>query len=148
MRFANGLHCAFLIVGSLLAGSARAQANQPDGEKRPGGPPPEMVAACNGLTAGDACTVTLKGQALSGTCRAGPTSDASLACFPKGPPPGRPRALFSILPIRAAVEACKGRAAGDSCSVTFSDGTVDGTCGADPHQDGSLICLPANAQRF
>jgi hypothetical protein len=133
----NGLRCVIFIVGSLVASSARAQPDRTDGYKR-AGPPPEMVEACNGSAAGDACTVTLKGQAMNGTCRAGPTQEAPLACFPKGPPPG----------IGAALEACKGRAAGDSCTVVFSDHAIEGTCGADPHRDGSLICVPANAQRM
>ena len=137
MKFGNGLRWVFFIVGSLVAGSTRAQPDRPDGGKRVVVslfPPPEMVAACNGSAAGDACTFTLKGQAVNGTCRAGPTPEAPLACFPKGPLPG----------IAAAQAACNGRAAGDSCTVAFSDRTVEGTCRPDPNdprRDGSLICM-------
>src|SRR5215472_12111381 len=134
MKFGNGLRCAFFLAGSLVASSTRAQPDKPDGLKRVFAPAPEMVAACNGSAAGDACTFTLKGQALTGTCRAGPTPEAPLACFPNGPLPG----------IGAASAACNGRAAGDSCTVAFSDHTVEGTCRADPtdpQRDGSLICI-------
>ena len=135
MKFGNGLRCAFFVVGSLVASSTRAQPDRPDGDKRVVVVPPEMVAACNGSAVGDACTFTLKGQAVNGTCRAEPTPEAPLACFPKGPLPG----------IAAAQAACKGRAAGDSCTVAFSDRSVEGSCRADPdpQRNGSLICMVA-----
>lgn len=136
MTLRNGLCCVLLIAGSLAARSAMAQT---DGSPPAGGPPPEMLDACNGSAAGDSCTVTLKGHAIDGTCRAGPTAEAPLACFPKGPPPGVPA---------EAVDACNGRAAGDSCSVTLSDRAIEGTCRSDPHRDGSLVCLPAKPRRF
>jgi hypothetical protein len=135
MTLRNGLHCVLFIASALAASSAKAQA---DGSRAAGGPSPEMVEACNGSAAGDACTVTLKGQTLDGTCRPGPTSEAPLACFPKGPPPG--------VPMREAVDACNGRAAGDVCSVALTDRSIDGTCQVDPHQ--SLVCLPTNPRRF
>lgn len=47
---------------------------------------------------------------------------------PHGPPP-------------AAFEACAGKSAGDSCSVTFRDRKIDGTCKVPP-QDDRLICWP------
>ena len=134
MKFGNGLPYAFFIVGSLVASSTRAQPDKPDDDNRVLSPPPEMVAACSGSVAGDACTFTLNGQAVNGTCRAGPKPEAPLACFAKGPLPG----------VGAAQAACKGRTAGDSCTVAFSDRTVDGTCRADPtdpQRDGSLICI-------
>jgi hypothetical protein len=136
MTFGNGLHCLLFIASALAAGSAKAQG---DGSGAASGPPPEMVEACNGSAAGDACTVTLKGRTFDGTCRPGPTSETPLACLPKGPPPG--------VPMREAADACNGRAAGDVCSFTFPDRTIDGTCQLDPHRDGSLVCL-VNPRRF
>jgi len=53
----------------------------------PGGmmPPPELIEACNGLAAGDACMATFMGLTLTGKC-----SDlaGSLTCFPEGGPGG------------------------------------------------------------
>jgi hypothetical protein len=111
MRFANGLRRTCFIAGLFSIGTAeflgaRSASGQPDGF-RSVRLAPEMLEACNGSAAGDDCTVTLKGNAMNGTCRAGPTADAPLACVPKAPPPG----------ISAAVAACKDRAAGASCTV-------------------------------
>jgi len=136
MRFANELRRAHFVVALFAIAStellvASSASGQPDGF-RVVGPPPEMVDACKGSSAGDDCTVALKGHTMNGTCRAGPTADAPLACVPKEPPPG----------MSAKLDACNGRVAGDSCSLIFGDRTIDGTCGADPYRDGQLICRP------
>lgn len=50
--------------------------------------PPEVFAACEGLQEGDACTVSVQGEVISGTCTM--LSDGRLACIPEGmggPPP-------------------------------------------------------------
>ena len=72
---------------------------------RPHGPPPEALAACTGKAAGDACSVTLRDETLTGKCAAPPfDAGAGLACrpdrmpehghgpggHPHGPPPDGP----------------------------------------------------------
>jgi hypothetical protein len=56
---------------------------------RPMGPPPEAIAACKGLKAGDAASLTgRRGETLAGTCQTGP--DGQLALRPeRGPKPSR-----------------------------------------------------------
>lgn len=49
---------------------------------------------------------------------------------------GRPRR-----PPPEAVAACKSRSAGDACSVTLRDRTLDGVCRAAP-EGGELACMP------
>ena len=52
-----------------------------------------------------------------------------------GPPPnGRPP--------QQAIDACSNKAEGDTCSVTFGDRTMDGTCRKGPGGDGPLACAP------
>jgi hypothetical protein len=48
------------------------------------------------------------------------------------PPPHRPPP--------AAFDACKGKNAGDACSVTFREHTMTGTCATTP--DAELACRP------
>ena len=135
MTFVDGLRCTYLIGGVaigtaalLVASSARGQ---PDGSRATLGPPPEMVDACKGATAGDNCTVAFKGHTMNGICRTGPTADAPLACVPTEP-----------FGMSVKVDACNGRAAGDSCSLIFGDHPIEGTCGTDPYLGGQLLCRP------
>ena len=135
MRFAKGLRRACFITGLFTIGTvefliASPTRAQPDGA-RPVGPPPEMVDACKGSTAGDDCAVAFKGHTMNGTCRTGPTAEAPLACVPKEP-----------FGMSVKVDACNGRAAGDSCSLIFGDRPIDGTCSADPYLGGQLLCRP------
>src|SRR5262249_10855364 len=121
MRFAKELHRACFIAGLFTIGVAEFLLAsptwaQPDGF-RLAGPPPEAVEACKGSSAGDDCTVAFKDHTMNGTCRAGPSADAPLACVPKGPPPG----------VSVSLDACQDRAAGDSCTIIFADRTIDGT---------------------
>ncbi len=51
----------------------------------PPGPPPEAIAACASLKAGDTCTVTFGSHTLDGTCAK--TPDDVLACRPNNMPP-------------------------------------------------------------
>ncbi|MEA3349450.1 MAG: glycosyltransferase family 39 protein, partial [Chloroflexota bacterium] len=46
-------------------------------------PPQEAVQACNGLSAGDACTVNLPNRDIEGTCRT--IADDQLVCIPQSP---------------------------------------------------------------
>ncbi|MCK4660962.1 MAG: CotH kinase family protein [Phycisphaerae bacterium] len=65
------------------------------GDRRPAGQippetvPPEAFEACEGMQEGDACTVSVGGDVISGICTM--LSDGRLACIPEGaagPPPG------------------------------------------------------------
>jgi hypothetical protein len=136
MRFAKGLHRACFITGLFTIGTAEflvasSASGQPNGFRLVSFSPKEMVEACKGSSAGDDCTVALKDYTMNGTCRAGPTSDAPLACVPKEP-----------FGMSVKVDACNGRAAGDSCSLIFGDHPIDGTCSADPYLGGQLLCRP------
>ena len=93
-------------------------------------PSQAQIAACDGLAAGAACSLTSPdGQvSVAGTCRAS-LDGTTVACGHN--PPGPPAAL---------VEACAGKAAGDACSATEEDGdSHDGTCVTG--RDGTtLVC--------
>ena len=63
-----------------------------DGNPAPGAnpannrqPPPEALAACNGLSAGEACTVALRNNTIDGMCNTFPQGD--LVCVPEGRTP-------------------------------------------------------------
>jgi hypothetical protein len=47
-------------------------------------------------------------------------------------------------PPPAAFEACSGKASGDSCTVSFRDRTISGTCKTIPQED-RLLCVPDHA---
>jgi hypothetical protein len=100
-------------------------------QRRPHGPPPEAIAACKDQSEGSACTVSLHGQSIDGTCRKGPDGDGPLACAPSHPP----------APPAEAIEACINKAAGNACTVQFDDRTVDGTCRSLPNES-DLVCMP------
>ncbi len=57
------------------------------GSGLPPTPPQEAIDACNGLTAGAACTVAIDGMTIDGTCVDIPLG---LVCTPPGGPPGSP----------------------------------------------------------
>ena len=78
---AIGLRAAMLagLVGVALAGNA-AQAQPPRRE-----PPPIAFAACEGREDGAACSVSLPGHTIEGTCRA--AEDRRLFCLPAHMPP-------------------------------------------------------------
>jgi len=92
--------CSFQHEGREITGACRTG---PDGSgklacapkdlgRRPHGPPPEALAACVNLKAGDACSIALRGATVDGTCRTGPDGQGDLACAPKDmplPPPER-----------------------------------------------------------
>ena len=86
---------AFALSLPLLAAadaSTSPQSGPPHGG--PHAPPPEAVAACNGLSAAAACSFSGRnGETLTGTCAAPPADKAqasTLACRPDHPPQGRP----------------------------------------------------------
>lgn len=83
------LRAALPLALLALAAPAAAQPQPPDG-RRPQ-PPQEAFAACNGRSAGDACSVSFHGHTIEGRCAAFPETQ-TLACRPNhmpGPPPRR-----------------------------------------------------------
>jgi len=70
-----------------LAGEFGAGMGLPGGGGGGGGMqlPPELLAACMGLAAGDACSATVMGMQITGTCT---QLDEGLACLPEGGLPG------------------------------------------------------------
>lgn len=72
------------------ADRAEARAAEEPLQDRPK-PPAAAFDACRSRAEGDACTVELGGQKISGTCRKLPGGEQDLVCFPAGPPPGAPR---------------------------------------------------------
>lgn len=55
-----------------------------------GAPPPEAFDACNGKSAGDACTVKHGDRESNGSCTSPPpgSEDSRLSCRPAAPPDG------------------------------------------------------------
>src|SRR5262245_52567681 len=71
------------------ANDTESGAAEPRGEtppRRPHGPPPEAITACESAEAGDSCSFQLDDQTIEGTCRAGRNADQPLACMPQHPP--------------------------------------------------------------
>ena len=65
-------------------GQGGAQGVGSGGSDRPHGPPPQAIAACNGLASGTACTFQgRENKAVSGTCFAPPGNNQPLACRPE-----------------------------------------------------------------
>jgi hypothetical protein len=90
-------------------------------------PPQEAIDACASLAADAACTFTMNGHTITGTCR-GP-ADKPLACAPdRGPggpqgPEGEHRA-----PPQEAIDACATLAADAACTFTKDGNEHAGTC--------------------
>ena len=116
-----------LLLLSLCGGVALAQPRPPHG------PPPEALKACEGKSAGAACTVTPPDRpAVEGTCRTPPHGNSGeLVCAPahRGPPP-------------EALKACEGSAEGAACSVVLHGEARAGRCQKPPHGGTQLGCLP------
>ena len=103
----------------------------------PRGPPAELVEACTGKAAGDACAVTAPdGEAHAGVCMTA-HDGATLVCGRQHVPP------------QAAIDACAAFVAGDACTMPNRDGTgtVTGVCSLGPASTGPLACFPAQHLR-
>jgi hypothetical protein len=74
-------------------------------------------------------------------------SDAPPSAARDRSPPGPTPTLRQRRPPEAAYAACAGRSDGSSCTVTFPDRTLSGSCVAPPNGDGKLACLPADFGR-
>jgi hypothetical protein len=81
LRFASMVFATFTAV---FGGSAWAQA---DGSGAPRTPPAEALAACKGMTSGQACSFSGQRGTVSGSCFT-PKDDKPLACRPKDAPRG------------------------------------------------------------
>jgi hypothetical protein len=92
-----------------------------------------MIAACNGLANGAACTVSKDGVQTAGICHQGPQGEAA-ACFTAHPHHAPPPEAFA---------ACQNLAENAACTVTMHDQTMTGTCHAGP-QGGAAACVPAH----
>jgi hypothetical protein len=112
------------------ATAALADGGPPQGPGGHRGPPPEAVEACQSLSKGDACTVTLHSQSLSGKCD-GPEGKP-LACRPNDPPP----------PPQEAIDACQELQDSAACSFTIDGHAVKGACHAP--QGKQLACVPSD----
>lgn len=139
--------CSFTMGGRAVTGTCFAPpmggglACRPSDLGMRGGPPPESLQACASSTASEACSFTIDGRTVSGTCFAPPHLEGKLACRPNempGPGMGMHRG-----PPPEAVQACASLAADAACSFTLDGRAVTGTCFAPPHLQGTLVCHPA-----
>ena len=98
--------------------------------------PRQMIPleVCYGKTTEDACSfIGNDGRNISGTCAAAPDHAGVLICQPP--------------PALALIDACSGKAAGDTCSATLGDRSFRGTCGF--AADGTtLACMPLPQTRL
>lgn len=119
-----------VVLAMGTAGTAMAQQRH--------GPPAEAIAACANLRADDTCSFSHHGRDLTGTCRTGPDGQGQLACAPKDMP-GRDGHRG---PPAEAFTACASLKAGDACTVTLGDKTIEGLCRTGPDGQGKLACAP------
>jgi hypothetical protein len=107
-------------------------ANAQTGPRPHHGPPQEAINACNGQSAGAACSMTMPdGHTLAGSCKA--TPDNQLACRPKPP--------------AEAIAACNGKTAGAACTFTSPRGdSIQSTC-RQPPDESTLVCAPPHHNR-
>jgi len=122
---------ALVVSFVALSGTVSAQSASGPEQGHPHGPPTEALQACASLSDGTACTFTLDGQTVSGTCHTGPQGEPA-ACMPPHPHHGPPPEAF---------QACNGLSDGQACTVTFGSSTLTGTCRTGP-EGGALACAP------
>lgn len=90
LRLVSGIMVVMSVV--LIPFLILADSEEPQRE-RPKGPPPEMIAACEDKSVGDACEfVSPRGDTVSGTCQNSPRDESQLVCMPNERPerPERP----------------------------------------------------------
>ncbi|MEY2929873.1 MAG: hypothetical protein RL033_622 [Pseudomonadota bacterium] len=83
----EGDDCSFELHDETIDGTCRKGRNEEQAlacmpSHPPPHPPQAALAACEGLTAGAACSVQLEDETVGGTCRTGPNGDEPLACMP------------------------------------------------------------------
>lgn len=121
------------------------------------GPPPEAFEACASKAVGDACTVVLGKDSLSGKCVAPPSDapDTRIVCRPDRLPDGHGSGGHGSgghphgSPPPEVFNACEGKVADAACSVKFGDREIAGTCKAPPQgsTETRLGCAPARPAR-
>jgi|WetSurMetagenome_2_1015567.scaffolds.fasta_scaffold53828_3 hypothetical protein len=161
----------FLIIGMLLAGctnsndsgdqnnAAKQDAYAPTGSDQPqdpalqdngngqragrgmggprGGMGAQFIESCGGKAAGDACTIAFGNQSVDGTCA---DRSGNITCTPNN------SSLMQGPGIRggrneAFLEACNGKAEGETCTVTMRNQTEEGSCTS---RSGNITCVPSN----
>ncbi|MGC4121445.1 MAG: hypothetical protein QM765_44095 [Myxococcales bacterium] len=131
------------LVGAAVLLTAAVASAQPRGG--PGGPghrpPQEAIDACKSLKAGEACTFSIDGRTVQGTCR-GP-ADKPAACAPNDLPPPDDGHRG---PPQQALDACKNLRDGDTCSFDHDGREVKGSCRTGP-DGGAMGCAPADLPR-
>lgn len=167
-----GTACGFTRNGQNVTGTCTATPKgvvtcRPDTMPPPGGmgmgprrgPPQEAIAACASLTADAACSFTIDGQAMTGTC--GERRNGSgLVCRPAGMGPGSGQCMGGGNcgggkgmgmgmgrhgPPAEALAACKNLSASTACSFQGRNGqTIQGTCLNRP-MGGEMVCHPNGA---
>lgn len=133
---------------SPIPGNAGQQSGNPLSPGNQSGPGPrdrtgkDPMNACSGKSAGDTCTITFGNQSVDGTCT---DRNGNITCRPKdmgaGPGgnmqgPGTPGGMDE-----GSVQACSGKTAGATCTITMGDRTMDGTC---TDRSGTISCVPGN----
>jgi hypothetical protein len=94
------------------------------------------VEACSGKSEKDTCILNFRNQSVNGTCT---NRDGNMTCMPDDNSiVQRPSAMPGG---EAFLQACSGKAAGDTCALTMRNQSIDGTC-AD--RNGNLTCNPNN----
>ena len=102
-----------------------------------GGMDAQFIQACNDKAAGDLCTLNMRNQSIDGTCT---DSNGNITCMPNNSslmqrPAGVPGGSGG-----AFIQACSGKTAGDACTLTMRNQSIDGTCTS---RNGNLTCAPA-----
>ncbi|MEW6433945.1 MAG: hypothetical protein AB1730_20790 [Myxococcota bacterium] len=145
----TGTACGFTLNGQNVTGTCdTAPSGQvacrpeglppPPGGKGMKGPPPEAKQACANLSASAACSFTIDGRSIAGTCLNRPMG-GELVCHPNDVPMG----ITRHGPPQESIDACQGKAANAACSfVAPHGGTMTGTCFAPPNGKG-LACRPS-----
>jgi len=117
------------------------------GQRACGGVGPEVtkqavqvaIDACSGKIEGDSCTFTgLKGNEETGSCKS--VGDQQLACAPAKPEGQQGGDKKGGELPQAALDACSGKADGDSCTFTGPKGAeITGACKAEG-ESGRTVC--------
>ncbi len=105
-------------------------------------PPAAARDACAQLDADAACSISIDGHSIEGTCRRGPGAADPLACAPAHLPP------FPHRPPREALDACAQLDADAACSISIDGHSSEGTCRRGPGADDPLACAPAHLPPF
>ena len=130
-----GDSCTVTVDGRVLTGACATAHDGVTLACMPPRPPEQSarVAACLGMAAGTLCTVHHEDETRNGVCRL--NDEGVLACLPPAPP-------------QETVDACAGKAVGDTCSFSWMENhTVSGSCRPSPDST-TLVCAPLCPPRW